>query len=200
MDTNHPVAGLPDPASIQCKGFTLKGALSFVEATYGADARARVLAAASPETREVLGGTVLASALYPFRAQVDLYLAIDKALGRGDLALCRLIGRFTAEHELSTIHKITLKVASLSLWMRSAGRMWNQYYTAGTLVADEFGATGGRLRVERFNPISKAFCLDLLGWFERTAELSGKSGVAVEHPRCLLDGHGACLFEARWKP
>lgn len=198
MTGGTPAVDLPDPSTIRSKGFTLRGAMAFLEHEFGEEGRERVFASLGPEVREVLGGTILSSSWYPFRLQVGLYEAMDRALGRGDLALCPRIGRFTAEHELSTIHRMTLKVASLSMWMRTAGMMWNQYYSTGRLRSDAFGPNSGTLRVEAFNPISKAFCLDLAGWFERTAELSGKNGAAVVHAQCLLDGHPACVYEARW--
>jgi predicted hydrocarbon binding protein len=190
---------LPDAQGIQSKGFTLRGAAGFVEANYGAGAMEKVLPLLEPELRELLGGPIMASAWYPFRFQVGLYEAIDKAFGRGDLALCRDIGRHTAEAEANTFHKVLIKVASLKSWLKVAGSMWGMYYSTGSLIAEDVGDAGGTMKVTGFNPISKAFCQDLAGWLQRTAEMSGKRDVVVLHPECLLDGHPACLFKAAWK-
>ncbi len=191
--------GLPDPATIRSKGFTLKGALAFAETRFGPGARERLLEGATADLAEVLRGTVLASAWYPFTAQVALYEAIDRTFGKGDLALCREIGRYTAESEASALHKLILKFASLEAWLRAAGGMWGQYYSTGKLSTESFESDGGVVRITRFHPISKAFCRDFGGWLEKTAEISGKRGVAVVHDECLLDGRGACVYRARWR-
>jgi predicted hydrocarbon binding protein len=195
--TNLP--GLPDARSIKSKGFTLRGAVSFVESRYGEGAMAKVLALVEPELREVLSGPIQASAWYPFRLQVGLYEAIDRAFGRGDLALCREIGRYTAEAEANTFHKVLIKLASLKSWLRVAGSMWGMYYSEGQLKVEEMGEWGGTMGVTAFHPISKAFCEDLAGWLQKTAEMSGKRGVTVAHVQCLLDGAGSCLYRASWK-
>jgi len=195
--TVHP--DLPDPQSIQSKGFTLRGAMGFVEAEYGPGSMEKVLARVEPDLRKALSGLILPSAWYPFRYQVELYEAIDRALGRGDFALCRKIGRYTAEKEASTFHKVLIKLASLKSWLKIASSMWGMYYNAGALKVEEMGDAGGTLSVSAFHPLSRAFCEDLCGWFQKTAEMSGKKGVTVTHTKCLLDGAPACLYHASWK-
>jgi hypothetical protein len=189
---------LPDPSLLKSKGFTLKGALAFVEARHGPEGVERVVAALDPSAREVVGGVILSSNWYPFALQVGLYEAIDRAFGRGDLALCRHIGRFTAEHELSTVHRATLRLTTLSLWLRMAGPMWRQYYSAGSVTAKDFREGACTVVVEDFNPIARAFCQDFSGWLERIAELNGKRAVTVTHPECVLEAHRACRYEATW--
>jgi len=190
---------LPDPQGIKSKGFTLRGAMGFVEAKYGAGSMNKVMALAEPELREALSGLIHPSAWYPFRFQVGLYEAIDRAFGRGDFALCREIGRHTAEAEANSFHKVLIKLASLKSWLRVAGSMWGMYYSAGNLKVEEMGDAGGTMSVTSFHPISKAFCEDLSGWLQKTAEMSGKKGVVIAHTHCLLDGAPACLYRATWK-
>lgn len=190
---------LPDPQSIKSKGFTLRGAVNFVEAKYGPGSMEKVMARVEPDLRETLSGLIQPSAWYPFRFQVGLYEAIDRAFGRGDFALCREIGRHTAEAEANTFHKVLIKLASLKSWLRVAGSMWGMYYSVGNLRVEEMGDMGGTMSVTSFHPISKAFCEDLSGWLQKTAEMSGKRGVTVTHTQCLLDGANACLYRATWK-
>src|SRR5512140_1410165 len=189
---------LPDPSVLKSKGFTLEGALAFVEAQHGPEGVQRLVAALDPAAREVLGGVILPSNWYPFAFLVGLYAAIDRTFGRGDLSLCKHIGRFTAEHELSTVHRATLRLTTLSLWLRIAGPLWRQYYSAGGVTAKDFKDGSCTVLVEDFNPTGKAFCQVLTGWFQRVTELNGKRAVTVTHPECVLEGHGACRYEATW--
>ncbi|MGA9751883.1 MAG: hypothetical protein WBS54_08850 [Acidobacteriota bacterium] len=199
MDPDASSRVSPAEPSLKSKGFTLKGALAYVDARFGEKARERLVAALDEESKTILSGSVLPSSWYPLRVQVELYRTIDQFFGSGNLALCREIGRYTAEHEISTIHRVTLKVAGLSLWLRSAGMMWRQYYSAGALRSEGMGERGGQLVLTEFNPLHRAFCEDLSGWFERIAELNGKERVTVTHPDCILDGRAACLFQASWR-
>ena len=190
---------LPDPARIESKGLTLLSALAYVDSRHGPSGRERLLASLDEATRAIVGGHLLASSWYPFHVQVGLYETIDRLWGKGDLALCWEVGKFTAEHEASTIHKLFLKIARLDTWLRVAGTMWGRYYNAGALELGEFGGGNGEVRVRDFHPISKAFCYDFGGWLWRTAEMSGVSGVVVRHEQCLLDGAPACVWPASWR-
>jgi hypothetical protein len=187
---------LPDPARIQSKGFTLLSALAYVDQKHGSTGRARLLGALDEEDRRILSGHVLSSNWYPFHVQVHAYEAIDRLWGTGDRELCWEIGRFTAEHEATTIHKLFLKLARLELWLRVAGTMWGHYYSAGRLELGNFEAGTGEVRVHDFHPISRAFCHDFGGWLWRTAEMSGMRQVKIRHTSCLLDGAEACTFVA----
>jgi hypothetical protein len=183
---------------INSKGFTLLGALEFVDERYGKEARGAVIDVMDSESREILSQSILTSGWYPFRVQVALYEAIDRVLGTGDLSLCSEIGKFTCEHEMTTIHKMFLRMASLELWVKSAGLMWGRYYSVGGLEIEEIGDDAGRVKVVGFNPLSKAFCADFGGWLHRTLELNNRENVTVEHPDCVLDGAPCCRYLGRW--
>ncbi|MEO6324054.1 MAG: hypothetical protein ABIT01_07910 [Thermoanaerobaculia bacterium] len=193
-----PVPPLPPASTVKSKGFTVKGALAYVDATYGPAGHDRLIAALPHATRVTAERTILSSEWLPFQTQVDFYETIDKVFGKGDFALCRDIGRYTSESELSTINRIFLKLGQIELWMRCAGMMWKQYYSAGQLDVEDFAKGRGTIVIRNFHPISRAFCNDLSGWLERTLELSGETGVVVKHPECVLKGDDACYHRGTW--
>ena len=180
------------------KGFTVRGALAYVESRHGAEGKAKLLPALDAETRGFAERIVLSSEWVPFRVQVHLYEAIDRVFGNGDFALCWQVGRFTSEYEMSTINQLFLKLGKLEHWMRAAGLMWNRYYSSGKLDVGEFTKKSGTLFVRDFDPISRAFCMDLAGWFERTAELSGERDLRLVHSECVLAGGKDCVYQASW--
>ena len=117
---------------------------------------AKVLAALDPETRTLAAKEILASEWVPLRNQVALYAAIDRVLGKGDFNLCFEIGRFTCDHEMTTINRIFLKFGEPGpvdapgrrhveplLQRRAAGGRRGVHQTEGTIV------------IREFNPISK---------------------------------------------
>jgi predicted hydrocarbon binding protein len=190
---------LPPPGSVKSKGFTVKGALAYVDAMYGPSGQQKVIAALPPASRVIAERAILSSEWLPFQTQVDFYETIDRVFGKGDFELCRQIGRYTSESELSTINRIFLKLGNIELWMRCAGMMWKQYYSTGQLDVADFASGQGTIVIRNFYPISRAFCNDLSGWLERTLELSGETSVVVEHPECVLKGNDACYHRGRWK-
>jgi len=180
------------------KGFTVKGALAFVEKRWGTAGTARVIAALDPESARIAGSLVLSSQWVPFRTQVALYEAVDRTFGKGDFALCWDIGRFTSEYEMNTVNLVFLRLGKLEHWFHAASRMWRRYYSEGALDVEGFGPGTGTIVTSGFDPLSRAFCIDFSGWLQRTVELSGLTRVKVEHQRCMLAGGGACAFRGTW--
>jgi hypothetical protein len=193
------IRGLPEADTIRSKGYTISGALAFVDDRYGPAGRAKVIAALDPETRLLVQRKILASEWVPLRTQVGLYETIDRTLGAGSYKLCFEIGRFTCDHEMTTINRIFLKFGSIEQWMRLGAGMWSRYYNTGRLEVEKFTKQGGTIVIRDFNPISKAFCNDLAGWFHRTAELGGAHSVTMDHAECLLDGAPGCRYVGRWE-
>lgn len=185
--------------TIRSKGYTVKGALAFVEKTYGKDSINRLIQSFEPPFSEILQSMIVPSKWYPFELQVRLYETIDSIFGNGDLQLCWAIGRFTAEYELSSIHRIVLKMGRPEQLMKLSGFMWGRYYSAGKLEFEKGEGNTGVAMVKDFNPISKAFCTDLAGWMERTLELTGTRHCLVQHTACVLDGASECRYEGSWE-
>jgi hypothetical protein len=192
-------SSLPAADTIQCKGFTLKSLLAFVDHRWGDEGRSRLSLGLEPELQALTHQAILPGSWYPFTSLVALSVATDRVFGRGDLQLCWEIGRFTSELELNTVHKIFLRVTSFPMWLKTSGIMWGRYYSAGKfeLESHEKGKASALLR--DFNPVSEAFCTQFSGWMERTMELSGLSRPQVFHPSCVLDGALACRFTGSWE-
>ena len=88
--TVHP--GLPDPQGASEQGASLCVApWASSRRKYGPGSMEKVMTLVEPDLREALAGLIHPSAWYPFRFQVGLYEAVDRAFGRGDYALCREI-------------------------------------------------------------------------------------------------------------
>ncbi len=189
---------LPNADSLTCWGTTINATLAFLEEKHGAAKRQRTIARLGAASRDIVAGMVLASSHYPLRALVELLEAADAECGRGDLALCTEIGKFACDYEVKALHRVFLAIANLDYWFRIAGSMWKTYYGCGRMVPQDFTSAGGRLRLDEFNPISKAFCYRFAGWAHRICELSHLRDVGVVHAQCLLDGSDACVWDATW--
>ncbi len=198
MSSSPNPPAIPPAESMRTKGTPLKAALGWVEHEHGEAGVQRVLEHLEEEHRRLIGRTVLPSSWYPLGVLVDVLTTADRKFGRGTLSLCRDIGRWSSDYEVTLLHKVFLKLSSLDYWFKGAASMWAFYYGAGKMRTTVEGGTGEILLTE-FNPLSKSFCMRFEGWLERTIELGGVSGVRVRHTECVLDGHPGCRFEGSWR-
>ncbi len=110
------------------------------------------------------------------------------------------MGRFSADHGLKTIYRVFFKVADPGFIIRKI--------IPGFLHLLRFGIHGGGistedrtaiLRLTDFDQPHVWFCDRLMGWMERTLELSGAKNPRVSHPKCLARGDASCDYCGRWQ-
>lgn len=181
------------------KGYTIKGALNFIENRFSKDGLERLVKSFSDEFKNEVQKSIIPSQWYPFKFQVETYEKIDKLFGSGNFEFCKDIGRYTAEYEISTIHKLFLKVGSPDTIFKFGGLLWGRYYNKGKLeikIPEKYHAEA---YIKDWHPISKAFCTDLFGWMEKTLQLAGANSIFMKHSECFLDGYPHCKFEGVWK-
>jgi hypothetical protein len=58
----------------------------------------------------------------PFDLFIDVNVEIDRLYGKGDLALCREMGRYGARLNLPTLYRIFYRLGSLGFILRKAAR------------------------------------------------------------------------------
>jgi predicted hydrocarbon binding protein len=125
--------------------------------------------------------------------------AIDRLYGRGDLAMCREIGRFSADWQLNSFHKLVLRWKSPRWMVEKAGTMWRHYHDTGRWEIveqpDRNVVTG---RLYEFHFVDAAFCMREQGWFERAVELTGGRQPVVRELRCRARGDDACEYSGTW--
>jgi hypothetical protein len=180
------------------KGSTITGRLKYVRTRHGEEGVARLLAAVQPATRAVLNEQVLAASWVPFAVFIDLCVTIDKLFGRGDLALCVDVGRYTAEVNLPVLYKIFYRVSSPQYILTKGASLWRMNYDAGQLTV-ESGDHSTRLILEHFPTPHRAHCLSVLGWATRSVEMSGGKRVAWDESGCRASGDPRCVATIRWE-
>jgi hypothetical protein len=66
-----------------------------------------------------------------FEAYVALCEAIDARYGKGDLALCRELGRYSARVNLPTLYRVFFRFGSVPYIMGKATAVWSEHYDSG---------------------------------------------------------------------
>jgi hypothetical protein len=160
--------------SAQASGRALLGVIRSVKERGGADALAKVLAAAEPATREVLEKKIRASEWYPYESFVGLLKVADRTLGAGDRKLCRELGAMGGKRDIGTAFRVFAAVASPERLIRGCRLVWSAYYrNAGTMEALAWTPERTVLRISDFPEMHPTHCRLMEGWMISTMEAIG---------------------------
>jgi hypothetical protein len=178
------------------KGTNLLHMRSYVERVHGPSAWQRVVLSLSEEDRAIVS-VLSPSGWYELGAQHRLLRAIDRVIGTGDLALVPEIGRYEADEDLSTIHRLFVRLTSPAYVLEKAGEYWRRFYDTGKweVVRGNGSATG---RLDDFGLVDDAFCAYLRAYIYRMFQLAGARTGVLEHTECRAQGAEACVFVGRW--
>lgn len=180
------------------KGSALASRVLWVQLNHGASGIARLREACTPDLRDTLDAGVKMARWYPFEQFVELVVKIDTVFGRGDLGLVKPLGRFGADANLTTIYRLFFKVGSTQWILGRAVRLWSAHYDSGFLEVMTRGARTAILRIRGFATPHRVHCESVLGWVERSIELSGGKQVALVETKCRTRGDDVCQLEATW--
>ena len=178
------------------KGVGFVNVKSFVTERFGAQAWDAVLERLAPEDRDELS-LVVSVGWYSLALYARLIRALDEVHGYGDLSLVVQLGRYEAEHDLATWHRIFLRFANPAFMVEKTGEYWKRFHDTGEWkIAREPNGVAGVL--EGWGCVDHALCRELVGYMSRLLELVGTKNVIFEHPTCRARNDAQCLFRARW--
>lgn len=180
--------------SAHVKGVVLKARVDYLTKFHGEEAFERLLESLKPETRALLEGGVLSSSWYPVQASVEMLETMDRLYGKGDLALCREMGRFSARAALGGVYRGYVRQKDFAFVNRMTPKIYRQYYDSGRMVTEVLGKGRAATRVLEFEAPHRVICLGLLGWIEAANGVWGADGVSVEETKCRLLGHDCCEY------
>ena len=111
------------------------------------------------------------------------------------------MGRFAAKANLPTLYRIFYALGSPAFIIGRAVRVWDVHYDSGRITAEvqKTGSTErATLTLRNFATPHRAHCLSVLGWAERSIELSGGKLIEAEETTCRTRGDDACRFVIVW--
>jgi len=178
------------------KGVGFVNVKSFTVERFGAQGWDAVLERLTPEDREELS-SIVSVGWYSLPLYARLIRALDEVHGYGDLSLVVQLGRYEAERDLTTIHRVFLRFTNPAFIVEKTGEFWKRFHDTGEWkVTRENNGVAGVL--EGWGCVDHALCRELGGYLTRVLELVGAKNVIVEHPKCRARGDVQCLFRARW--
>ena len=181
------------------KGSALTSRLLWVRLNHGESGLQRLSADVSEPLRAVAETGAVHARWYPFEMFVELNVAIDRLFGAGDSELIRQLGRYSADANLTTIYRLFYKVGTVRWILARGPRLWGVHYDAGSLAVRYLGSYEVELEIVDFPSPHRAHCLAVMGWTERSIELSGGIKVKTQEVSCRADGGQRCRFRVRWE-
>lgn len=186
----------------EIKGSAITARMRYVREHHGEDGVRAVREALTPEHRKVLEGRVLPHEWVPFALFTDFCVEIDRRFGKGDMAVCREMGRYAARVNLPTLYRIFYALGSPEFILRRAGKVWAVHYSSGrmeTTFADKVGMKEVRLAIVDFDGPHVAHCQSVLGWAEESVVLSGGKEARGAMLSCRASGQATCEMKIEYK-
>lgn len=162
----------------------------------------RILDDLDPEFVRQLQNGVIASQWYPLEHYIQLHRAIDRRLGKGDLALCWEMGKRSALEAFTGMYKVFFKVGSAEFVMASGPVIWKQLYDSGRLrIQNESAADSKHYRmiIEGFEQPAEEIWMILAGWVEGALEITGVKDMRVSLANTRVCPGSNCEIEAVWR-
>jgi predicted hydrocarbon binding protein len=195
MRTDRPSSLPPRP---HAQASAIRARHAFVVERFGADGEARLLEAASPALRAVLGGMEPPGGWADFTAFVEVNVLVDRLFGSGDLWLVRELGRDAARRNAGVWRSLFEKGVDVPKFVEIAGGLWHKHYDVGsverTIVADD----GVRLEIRGMPEPHRAHCWSVAGWLEGVFEFKPGMRVGVQELSCRATGAATCEMLLRW--
>jgi len=180
------------------KGSALASRVNWVRLNHGPDGVEKLCEAVSPRlAAEVREGIKVAN-WYEFEKFIELNTEIDRLFGTGDGALIRELGSWGAEANLTTIYRLFYKVGTIRWVMARAARLWHLHYDDGRLTLRELAGNEIELAIEDFPTPHCAHCQSVMGWAEKSIQLSGGEDVKASIAACRHQGATVCRIRGRW--
>jgi hypothetical protein len=180
------------------KGVGFINVRAFVTERFGAGAWRELTSSLEASDRDLLDG-VVSVGWYDLRLYARLIRKLDERFGDGDLKLVHSLGRFEAEHDLTTIHQWFLRLVRPSIAIEQTGKYWRRFHDTGEWVIERRGNREVMGTLVGWGVVDTALCRELVAYMARTLELLGGRDVLMDHPRCRARGEDLCEFRLRWR-
>jgi hypothetical protein len=184
------------------KGVVALNVRDYAVATAGERAWGRVLERLLPEDREVFASMVPVGwydmALYDRANRALAEVLAAETLATPESVMVD-VGRYAAEHDLKTIHRLFLRMANPAYVLERSADFWKRFHDSGTWHVERESPTRVRARLEGWGSEDELTCVRLAAYIERLFQLVGARNGSMQRLACRARGDEACLFAARWE-
>jgi predicted hydrocarbon binding protein len=179
------------------KGLSFVAVRDYVLDRSGRAHWAAAVARLPKEDGEIIEG-VVGVGWYPLDLFARVLRAVDREIGTGDLSTIAPMGRFEAERDVPTIHRVLLKMVRPAFIVEKMAELWPRYNSTGRLVVRRLGAKAVDVTLDDWSD-DEALCASIQGYSERALQLAGARQLRLAQTACKARGAPACVFHAAWE-
>lgn len=179
------------------KGISFLDVTLFTQRRFGDEGWSAVLAAMDSADRLTLA-SIVSVGWYELALYARLLRQLAQVHDGGSLRIVEECGRFGVEHDLKTVHKMFMRMASPAFILDQATQFWGRFQNSGewTIERSAKGCTG----TLRGWAVDDVLCSELRGYLAGLlAHGNGGESVRVTHPRCRARGADECVFVSSWR-
>ena len=158
------------------------------------------LDALPPESREIHGGTILATQSYLiYDALVVPTEKLCELFYNGDEYGAWIAGIHSAGFALNSFYKVFFKVGSPQFIIKRASSVFSSYYPDGEMHVADTSDRQVVLQVTKFSEPHYIIELGIGGWMEGALELMGCRNISVDMTKSMANGDSLTEFVAKWE-
>ncbi len=184
----------------EVSGRALLGLIKVIKAEFGPDSLRDLLKGADAEMAKVFGRSIMILNWYPYPVYVYLLTAIDRKMGKGDLAYCKKLGENAASLDLhSMLTAFNARGGQRDL-IKSCTMVWSNYYRgAGRMEALSCEPDNTVLRITDFPEMDPAHCRLMEGWMTEAMKMIGTRVLTgLTEVKCMSKGGPYHEFICTW--
>ena len=187
---------------VKIKAINLRSSKEFIREKFGEDGLKKVIDSLSGEDRNIVN-TALPSSWIPQDIWIRFYETVVRELAAGDESIVREAGSFTANKELSSIHRLFLKLGNPENIAKKVPVLAETYFSADEhkmeATASKLDENKYLIVVGKFEPRQRLIEIGILGWLENAFRLSGAKNLRIELTKSLSQGDGSIEYIVTWQ-
>lgn len=191
------VPAIATGSTARIRGRVLSNAQRFVVDQFGDDGWRAVLGALPKADTDTLAG-VVSVGWYDIGLYDRVHEAIRDVLGVRDAHVMDRLGRYCAEHDLTTVHRVFFRMANPAFLIEKHADYWRRYQDSGDWTIVRERETRARATLAGWGSKSEASCARLASYVARMVELIGQKNVRVTRPKCRARGDAVCELVIEW--
>jgi hypothetical protein len=160
------------------RGYSITASWKYIDSTYDAETREKIIGQLSPSVRAELG-TYKDIEFYPVTHWSEVLRGIATIVGKTDeqaVKELRQCGTFIAHHATNTFLRLFMRVLTPSLFARKIPSLWSRDNTAGSFSVDLADVDSGKLLFKLSDVEGFAYCGPVsMGWISNAMQAMGRT-------------------------
>ena len=182
---------------IRTKGSNITAMVAAIESVRGAELREKIIADVPGQGGdEIRAKSVIAAGWYPIGWYRDLLATIVK---HADGALVRQLGRASTRANVSTIHKIFMRMISPHTLIKQGGRLFSSYFEGASVTIENVEGQTERIAWSDCHGFDRNCWQDQIGSTEELVTMSGAQVLRTKIVSGGQDRDAKMTIELTWK-